>query len=472
MKNQKKIKLALTLLGLQLFLACKISKDLSIESASLPTTFRDNTTEDSISVAQMPWQSFFHYADLNTLISEALAHNNDMQMAIKNIESSALALRQAKLGNIPNLSFQINGLTNRPSDNSLNGLTLDKFLQTKHIEDYTLGPVLSWEADLWGKIKNQKALALASYLQTQEAKKAVQTRIVSDISKGFYNLLMLDAQLAIAKRNVQLTDSTLIIMKLQFNSGQITSLAIEQAQAQKLSAEKLIPKFEQDISIQENAISVLSGRSPSLIIRTLNLETINIPDSLSVGIPSELLTRRPDIKISELALSSANANSAIAKAAMYPSFILTAQGGLDAFKASNWFNIPGSLFVTALGSMTQPMFQQRKFRTQYEISLVKRQQSLIQFQQSFLIAVGEVSNALVKMDKLKQQQRFIFDRTEALRQAIQNSKMLFGNGIANYLEVITAQSNVLQSELELAAIKKDRLDANVDLYRSVGGGWN
>jgi outer membrane protein TolC len=150
---------------------------------------------------------------------------------------------------------------------------------------------------------------------------------------------------------------------------------------------------------------------------------------------------------------------------------ITAAGGINAFKASNWFNIPASLFATAAGGITQPLFQHKQLKTQYELSKLEREKSVIQFRQSVLNAVGEVSDALVKVEKIKEQQLIASNRVNTLQEATGNANLLFKNGLANYLEVITAQANVLQAELELAVLKKEQLNAVVELYRSLGGGW-
>jgi multidrug efflux system outer membrane protein len=174
----------------------------------------------------------------------------------------------------------------------------------------------------------------------------------------------------------------------------------------------------------------------------------------------------------ELAVEIANANTGIAKANMYPSLSITAAGGINSFKASNWFNIPASLFGAAAGAITQPLFERKQLKTQYELAKVQRERAVIQFRQSVLIAVGEVSDALVKTQKLKEQETIATTRVNTLQEAIHNADLLFRNGMATYLEVITAQSNTLQGELELAVLKKDQLNAVVELYRALGGGWN
>lgn len=451
---------------------CRVSKDVAIPDAGLPVSLNPGGINDTITVASLPWQDFFNDPALKSLIESALAHNYDLQIALKNIDAATLSLRQAKLGNIPSVGLQASMATNRPSDNSLNALSLNQALQQKHIEDYTVAASLSWEADLWGKVRSQKAAALANYLGTQEAWKLVQTRIISDIAKGYYNLLMLDAQLAIARRNIQLNDSTLRIIRLQYRAGQTTALAIEQTEAQKLTASGLVPQFEREIAIQENAVQILTGSNPGAFRHEQQLVSVMVPDNLSAGLPASLLRFRPDVKLAELNLSKANANVGYAQANRYPSLTITAQAGLDAFKASNWFNIPASLFGAAAGSVIQPIFQQRKLRTQYDLAKVARDQTVIQFRQTVLVAVGEVADAYTGLDELKQQEGVADERTNTLLRATGNAQLLFKNGMATYLEVITAQSNVLQSELEVAGIRKMRLDAMVDLYRAAGGGWN
>jgi outer membrane protein TolC len=156
---------------------------------------------------------------------------------------------------------------------------------------------------------------------------------------------------------------------------------------------------------------------------------------------------------------------------MYPALRITASGGVNSFKASNWFNIPAALFGIVAGSIAQPLLQHKELSTQYEVAKINREKTVLQFRQSVLNAVGEVSDAMVKIEKLKQEQAIAANRVKTLQQATSNASMLFKNGLANYLEVITAQGNVLQGELELASIKRDELSATADLYRSLGGGW-
>ncbi|MFD0793792.1 TolC family protein [Mucilaginibacter litoreus] len=462
--------------GLALLLiisACNVSKNVETPKPALPVAFRNAAeNSDTSSIADIQWKNFFTDATLQKLIDSAIANNYDMQIALKNIEQSELLFKQVKFNYTPQVNLNVTASTSRPSDNSLNGLSLSQFgVGTKHIEDYNANLALSWEADIWGKIRNQSRAALAQYLQTAEARKAIQTNIVSSVSQGYYNLLMLDEQLDIAQRNVRLNDSTLRIIRLQFNSGQVSSLAVQQAEAQQLAAARLVPEFEQNITIQENALRVLAGTLPSKIDRSTKLAELPVTDNIPAGLPSAIVSRRPDVKSAELQLNVANAQVGIAKANMYPSLNITATGGVNSFKASNWFNIPASLFGTVAGGITQPIFNRKRLKTQYEVAKIEREKNVLQFRQSVLNAVGEVSDALVRIEKLKAQHVIAANRVNTLQQATGNANLLFKNGMANYLEVITAQSNVLQSELELASIKRAQLSAVAELYRSLGGGW-
>lgn len=460
-------------LALVVLAGCKVSKDVATPKDAQPEAFRNAvTTGDTSSIADLQWKNFFTDAALQKLIDSAVVKNYDMQVAIKNIEAAELQFKQVKWNYVPSVGLNVTASSNRPSNNSVTGLSIKQFnIGTKHVEDYSANLALSWEADIWGKIRSQNREALAQYLQTNEAKRAIQTNIVSSVSQGYYNLLMLDEQLNIAKKNVKLNDSTLRIIKLQYDAGQVTLLGVQQAQAQLEAAAQLVPQFERDINVQENGLSILAGRLPDAIERNVTLNDITFPETLSTGVPSAMVSRRPDVRSSELALNIANARVGIAKAQLYPALTITGQGGLNSFKSSNWFNIPASLFGTVAGGIAQPLLQHKQLRTQYEVAKVDREKTVIQFRQSVLNAVGEVSDALVRLQKLKEQQTIAANRVKTLQQATSNASMLFKNGLANYLEVITAQSNVLQGELELASIKMAQLSANAELYRSLGGGW-
>lgn len=456
---------------LLLLSSCGISKEILLPNKDLPQNFRNFLKPDSNSIGKLPVDEFFTTGAIRDLIDSALVKNIDLQIALKNIDAAELMLKRAKLGNLPDLNLQVTANSNRPSNNSLNGLSASQFLKTKHIEDFNTNLSLSWEADIWGKISRQKDAALARYLQSAEAKKAVQTHIVASIANGFYRLLMLDEQLNVATRNVALNKSTLDIIKMQFNAGQVTSLAIQQAEAQLLRASQLIPEISQEINIQENALSALTGRFPTAIERTTTFEQLAIPEQLAIGVPATMLSIRPDVKDVELSLIIANANVGIANAKLYPSLIISASGGLNAFQASSWFTMPASLFGVIGGGITQPIFQRGALKTEFKLAQVERDQTVLRFRQTVIEAVKEVANEQAKIVNLKSEYLIAEERVKTLQLAVKNSDLLFKSGMANYLEVITAQGNLLQGELDLTTLKTAQLTASVGLYRALGGGW-
>lgn len=442
-----------------------------LPDAGLPENFRNVTAADTTSIAGIKWKDFFEEKDLVALIDAALSKNNELQLAEKNIGIARLRFNQAKWGNVPQINAFATAGTTSLSDNSLNGMSAGQFLGKGHIEDFSAGLNLSWEADIWGKISNRKKAAQAAYLQTAEVKKALQTVVMAHVANGFYDLLMMDAQLEIARKTLELNDRTLFAVNLQYEAGQVTLLAKEQTEAQRLATAKLIPELEKNIQLQENALSVLSGTFPQAKERNSKLEAIAVKNNLQAGVPAQLLSKRPDVKSAELNLKAANARVGITKAGLYPSLNITAVGGVNSFQASNWFSLPASIFGSVAAGLTAPLLNSRQLRTQYEVAKLERDQAMLQFRQAILVAVGEVSDALARIDKLQQQYDITEQRSATLRKAVENANLLFRSGMASYIEVNIAEGNLLQAELELALIKKERLSANVGLYRALGGGW-
>ena len=463
---------SITLVLLIVFLsACKVGKEYQRPQLELPKQFNAISFSDTSSVADIEWKKFFTNPELQELISKGINYNHDLQIAITRIEIAQLRVKQSKTLQLPQVDLALTGQLSRPSNNSLNGISLKNFIGKSYVENYSAGVNLSWEADIWGKIRAQKEIALTEYLRTTEAAKAVQTQLVADIAQGFFNLLVLDKQLDIARKNLLLSDSFVLATRLLRDAGSGNALAVQQAESQKQATALLIPQLEESIALQENALQVLTGQLPGSIIRSTSLNEFSVADYLSTGLPVAMVSRRPDVRSTELALIIANTQIGIAQANMYPALNITAGAGLESFKSSNWFNIPSSLFGLAAGSIVQPIFRRRELKTQFEMAKIEREQSVIQFRQSILQAVGEVSDALVQVEKLKQQQEIARAQVDTLNRAVFNAKLLFRSDMANYLEVITAQANSLESELNLATIRRRQLNAMVELYRSLGGGW-
>lgn len=451
--------------------SCKVGKEYQRPELELPTQFAGVSFSDTSSIADIEWRRFFTDPDLQNLIDKGIKYNHDLLVAMKRIDIAQERVKQSRLLQLPEVNLQVTGQITRPSDNSFNGLSMKSFFGKSYVESYSAQAMFSWEADIWGKLRRQNEATLAEYLQSYEAAKAVQTQLVASIAQGYFNLLMLDRQLEITRNNLVLRDSFLVATRALREAGLTTTLAVERAASQLQSTGLLIPILEEDVAIQENALQVLTGQLPGRIARRAGLDQFALPKNLSAGLPASMVSRRPDVRANEMALVAANAQVGVSQANMYPALNITAGGGLESFKASNWFNIPSSLFGIASAAVAQPIFARRQLKTEFEIAKLQREQAVIQFRQSVLKAIGEVSDALVQVDKLQQQGQVAASQVDTLQRAIFNARLLFKSDLANYLEVITAQTDALLAELNFASIQRQQLGAIVELYRALGGGW-
>ena len=449
---------------------CSAGKNYQRPDMEVPPEYGITVSAGDSSLGAKPWREFFTDTTLVSLLDRALVNNYDLRLAIKRVDIYQSLAKQARAAWLPTLHLQATGSTLNPSGKSLNGISLESFLGTNHLEDYTLSANLSWEIDVWGKIRRRNEAARADYLESYEARKAVQTALITQVADAYYNLLMMESQLIISKRNVQLNDSTVRMIELQKTAGEVTSLAVEQSLAQKQRAELLVQQLEEAMQLQQNGLNLLLGDWPGEVTLHQELYDLSPNASLATGVPADLLRFRPDVRASEQALVAANARVGAAQGSLYPSLSLTASGGLNAFRATDWFNTPASLFGTVAGNLVQPVFARRALKTNLEVAETERDQRAIEFRQSVTVAVHDVVNALIKLDKLKSQQLVASQRVQTLERAVSNAHLLFRSGLANYLEVITAQRTALDANLEKAIITRQQLSAHVELYKSLGGG--
>jgi NodT family efflux transporter outer membrane factor (OMF) lipoprotein len=474
MNNQSKRRMERTLPLLSIILlvgfglsSCSPVKEYRRPELQLPATYSGQDSSGR-ELATVPYRQFFANPDLIELIDSAVSNNHDLLIAMKNIDYAGKTLDVAKLWFLPSVDFSATKSYSRASENS----SAASKGQERTSRSYTAELNVSWEADIWAKLRNAKKAAVAEYLRSTDAARAVRTTLVANVAQGYWNLRMLDEQIEITRRNIALAETTLSMMRLQYEAGNVTSLAVDQQESQLLSAKLTLPKLEASRAAQENALSILAGRMPGTPVKRRNGSVpFVMPDGLGAGVPLALLSNRPDVRAAESSLMEAHALTGVNKAMMYPSLSVTAQGGLNAVVSSRWFSTPGSLFDALQGSLTQPIFRHGQLKAQYEQSKIRRDQAELTFRQTLLKAVGEVSNALVQVDKTGEEEKIARDRVATLSKAAGNSRLLFNSGMATYLEVIAVESSLLQAELELADVQRSRLSATADLYRSVGGGW-
>ncbi|MCD0475230.1 TolC family protein [Flavobacterium sp. EDS] len=462
-------KIGISLFTGVLLTSCVVGKKYSRTDLNVPEKYREEVVLTGDTILH-PWKNYYKDPLLVDLIEKALVKNNEVLVAMKSMEQLDLNYKQAKLSLLPTLDFDANASRSYQSKNSLNGSLSAQFTSKDYMDDYSSNLRLSWEADIWGKATMQKREAKANYFAQKENLSALKTRIIVQVAQSYYNLLGLDEQLKIAQRNIELSDSTLNMMKLQYNSGAISSLALHQTEAQKKTAELLVPLAKTNIAVQENALQILCGEYPDKIARSGNLEVAEFSVGLPSGIPASLLSRRPDVKAAEYAVMSANAKTGLAKATMYPTLSLSPSIGINSFEFDNWFNFPGSVTKTIAANLAQPIFRKRALRTAYEVAVIEQEKAVIQFKQSYITAVGEVSDAMSQLKYADERMELATEKAVSLDKATSDATLLYKSGMVTYLDVIVAQNGALQNDLDVVTIKLEKLNAAINLYRALGGG--
>lgn len=425
----------------------------------------DNLPTDSLSLGDVSWRTLFTDQYLQQYIEEGLQNNMDVRIAIQQMVAAEAYAKQGKAGYLPTLSVGPNYTHQELSKNSQFGA----FLSNTSTDQFDVTANLSWEADIWGKIRSNKRATQAAYLQSVAGHQAVKTQLISSIANTYYNLLALDAQLKVTKETIITRDSSVTTIKALKDAGQVTQVAVDQNIAQYNNAKALQVDIETAIFKTENTLSILLGKSPQHFERS-NLDIQKIEQDLKVGVPASLLRNRPDVMSAEYGLIQSFELTNVATSNLYPSLTLTAAGGFQSLELDKLFNA-NSLFATLVGGLTQPLLNQRKLKTQKEVAIAQQELALLEFKKTLLIAGSEVSNALFSYESETKKFEFRKNEVEALRTAEANSEELLKNGYANYLDLLTARQSALGAELNIIDSKLQQLVSVVDLYEALGGGW-
>ncbi|WP_073062354.1 efflux transporter outer membrane subunit [Fodinibius roseus] len=424
---------------------------------------------DSTTLADMPWQQVFRDPRLRDLIEEALDHNLELQSAIQQIRIAEANFFEGRMSMLPNLSAGADVSYNEQSDNSVNfGEGLDN-ISIPASEQYAVSLSSSWELDVWGKLTSAKKASFAALLQTEATRRAVQTTLIANVASTYYRLLALDKQLEITRQTVENRRRDVETVRSLKESDMVTGVSLQQSIANRYAAEVTIPEIEQQITVQEHALSMLLGRAPGSIERTSLSEQHPI-DSLATGIPAQLLRNRPDIIAAEYSFRNAFELTNNARAYFYPSFTLTARGGYQSLQTEDLFQ-PGSLFYNLAAGLTQPIFNRGQNRARLKRSKARQKQALLELRSTILDASSEVSNTLSAFQKAEQKLQLRQNQLEALEHAVEFSRELLQYGEANYTEVLTTQQQLLSAQISNINDRLQQLTAGVDLYRALGGGW-
>ncbi|WP_299097158.1 efflux transporter outer membrane subunit [uncultured Winogradskyella sp.] len=445
--------------------SCFVAKDYTRpqleETENLYRT--DNLPTDSLSMAEVSWSEMFSDTYLQQYINEGLQNNLDIRTAIQQIAIANAYLKQGKAGYLPTLSATAKVTHQELSQNSQFGSLFSS------LDQYELSGSLSWEADIWGKIRSNKRAGEATYLQSVAAHQAVKTQLVSSIATTYYQLMALDSQLEVTQKTVDAWESSVTTIKALKDAGQVTQVAVDQNIAQFNNAKALLVDIEVAIFKAENTLNFLLGR-PSQTVERGSLESQDLNSDIKIGVPATLLSNRPDVIASEYGLINAFELTNVARSNFYPSLTLTANGGFQSLQLDELLSSK-SLFATLVGGLTQPIFNKRQIKTQNEVAIAQQEQALLDFKKTLLTAGNEVSNALYDYNAVTKKFEYRQNEVEALRNAETNSDELLKNGYATYLDLLTARQSALSAELNLIDNKLQQMLSVVNLYEALGGGW-
>jgi multidrug efflux system outer membrane protein len=468
------------ILLVSLALSCAMPKSVSINKAEvLPPSYQKSL--DSTSIATLPKKVFFPDKVLQQLIDTTLQYNADIRIAVQRIAAAKAGFGITQGLTKPSLDAIVSTGLDKFGDYTMNGLgNYDMNLSPNirkdqriplNMPDFFLGFRSSWEADIWGKLSNQKKAALNRFLATEQARQWVTTQLVSQVAGLYYELLALDKELEILRDNITLQENAVEIVKVQKAGGRATELAVQQFTAQLLGTKSMLYVMQQKITEIENTLSAISGKYDITIKRGTPINDLLLPTEIQIGIPAQLLVNRPDIREAELLLEAAGAELEVTRKAFLPSLNINAYTALNSFKPSVFFN-PQSLAYGILGGLVTPVLSKNMLKGNYEQASAAQQVAFETYRKHIIYAYHEVQTQLSGIDQYKKIYQLKVQETKSLQEAVSASKELYLGGSANYLEVITAQRGVLEAELDQINSKRSIYIYLIDLYRSLGGGWN
>jgi outer membrane protein, multidrug efflux system len=450
---------ALLLLGAGVF-SCRMVKPARAEDlVAVDSLYRNIISNDTTSFASVPWQQLFTDPHLRELISEALQNNPDMQLAVARIRKAAAAFRQSTAEFFPSLNAGFNANYQSAGESGF-GLP----------ESYQLFGSTSWEADLWGKIRRARRAGLANLYASEAFRQAVTTELVASVAINYYSLLALDAQLAITRQTVEKRIRNTEVMEVLKDNDVITGADLVLSQANRYSAEILIPDLERRIYETENLISLLTGNPPRAVERGL-LEEQDLPAELRTGVPALLLANRPDVIEAEYRLMAFYENIRVARAGFYPSLTITARAGITETALDALFNTP-VFFWNIAGGIFQPIFNYGLNRQRLRSAQADYEESQASFRRILLRAGSEVVNAMRGYETASDKIAIREKQIESLEKAVEyTNELLRYTSTTSYIDVLTSEVNLLSAQLSSVNDKLEQLQAVVELYQSLGGGW-
>ena len=425
--------------------------------ADMDSLYRPEARPDTTrSIATLRWEELFTDTCLQQLIRQGLAANADLAVARLQVEEAQATLRQSKLAYLPSVQLEPTG-------------TLSSFDGQKTQKTYSVGASASWEIDLFGKLRNSKRQALASLLASDAYRQAMQTQVVATVADSYYALLMLDEQIRITEQTAESWREYVRSLAALMQAGQADRATLAQAEASRLAAESSLLSLQQQAIEQENALCVFVGLTPRRLERG-TMDGQHFPSHLSVGVPLDLLSRRPDVRQAEANLMQAFYATNSARAAFYPSITLSGSAGWTNSGGAAVAN-PGAWLLQAVGSLVQPLFNRGQNLANLKIAKAQQEEAVLQFRQSLLDAGNEVNNALAQWQTARERIRLDNGQVEQLTITLGDTELLMENSAdTNYLQVLTARQSLLSAQLAVTSDRYDEIQGVIELYHALGGG--
>ncbi len=436
-----------------------------------------NSTQDTTNTAKVVWRDFFTDPYLNALIDTALTNNQELNITLQEIQIARNEVRARKGEYLPFVGIKggagvdkVARYTNIGALEANNEIKPGKETPDP-LPDYLIAATATWEVDVWHKLLNAKKAAVNRYLASVEGRNFVITNLVAEVANSYYELLALDNQLEIVKQNIELQNNALRIVKLQKEAARVTELAVRRFEAQVLNTQSLQFNIQQNITETENRINFLLGRYPQPIPRNDQSFSSLVPNVVLSGIPSQLLENRPDVKQAELELKASKLDVLVAKAAFYPSLGISASVGYQAFNPAYLVKTPESMLYSLAGELVAPLVNRNAIKAMYLNANAKQVQAVYNYERTVLKAYTEVVNQQSKISNLEKSFELKSKQVQALSQSVDISNELFRSARADYMEVLLTQRDALESKFELIETQKQQLNAVVNIYQALGGGW-
>lgn len=464
-----------------LYSACSLPSNLAEkkEQKKVPLNFGQQNAQDTTNTAQLQWKQFFKDENLRALIDTALKNNQELNIILQEIQIAQTEVRARKGEYLPFLDIQGGAGLEKMGRYTRNGAVEANEENEIHpghenpepLPDFLLSANVSWQVDIWKKLRNAKKSAMLKYLATTEGKNFMVTNLIAEMAYSYYELLALDNQLEIVKQNIGIQSNALEIVKLEKQSARVTELAVRKFEAEVFHTKSLQYDIQQKIIETENRINFLAGRFPQPVQRSSKNFTELVPDTVQGGIPSQLLQNRPDIRQAELELQASKLDVKVARANFYPTLDLSAGIGLQAFNPAFLVKTPQSMLYSLAGDLVAPLINRNAIKAYYYSASAKQIQAAYNYERTILRAYIEVVNQLSSIDNLAKSYELKSKQVQALTQSIDISTGLFKSARADYMEVLLTQRDALESKFELIETKMQQMHAMVNIYQALGGGW-